>query len=131
MSNHRRIAALAVALVLPAAGHAATLSVRFTWVGTAACSTTPPAFMITDIPQETKYLDFRLHDLDAPHYPHGGGEAAYSGSGNIPAGAFHGAYSGPCPPSGAAHTYVWTVRALDASRKALAEGKATGRFPPE
>ena len=131
MSNHRRIAALTVALVLPAAAQAATLGVRFTWVGTAACSTTPPAFTITDIPKETKYLAFRLTDLDAPHYQHGGGQVAYSGAGDIPAGAFDGAYNGPCPPSGATHTYVWTVCALDANRKALAEGKATGRFPPQ
>ena len=130
MSNYLRIAALAVALVLPAAAHARTLGVRFTWAGTAACSTAPPAFTITDIPKETKYLEFRLHDLNAPHYPHGGGEVAYSGSGDIPARAFDGAYNGPCPPSGATHTYVWTVRALDAARKALAEGKATGLFPP-
>jgi phosphatidylethanolamine-binding protein (PEBP) family uncharacterized protein len=131
MSNHRRIAALAVALVLPAAAQAAALGVRFTWAGTAACSTTPPAFTIADIPKDTKVLAFRLTDLDAPHYQHGGGEVAYSGSGDIPAGAFDGAYSGPCPPSGTTHTYVWTVRALDAARKALAEGKATGRFPPQ
>ena len=131
MSNHRRIAALAVALSLPAAAQAATLGVRFTWVGTAACSTTPPPFTIADIPKDTKYLDFRLVDLDAPHYPHGGGEVAYSGSGDIPAGAFDGAYKGPCPPSGVTHTYVWTVRALDQAGKVLAEGKATGRFPPQ
>jgi len=131
MNNHRRIAALAVPLILPAAAHAATLGVRFTWVGTAACSTTPPAFTIANIPKDTKYLDFRLVDRAAPHYPHGGGEAAYSGSGDIPAGAFDGAYKGPCPPGGATHTYVWTVRALDAARKVLAQGKATGRFPPK
>lgn len=131
MSCHPWIAALAIALILPGGAHAATLGVRFTWAGTAACSTTPPAFTITDIPKDTKILAFRLTDLDAPHYQHGGGEAAYSGSGDIPAGAFDGAYNGPCPPSGATHTYVWTVRALDESRKALAEGKATGRFPPQ
>ena len=131
MSTHGRIVALTVALILPAAAQAATLGVRFTWVGTAACSATPPAFTIADIPKETKYLDFRLHDLDAPHFDHGGGEVAYSGSGDIPAGAFDGAYKGPCPPGGATHTYVWTVRALDASRKVLAQGKASGRFPPQ
>jgi len=131
MSNHRRIAALALALVLPLAAHAAPLGVRFTWAGTAACSTTPPAFTIAGIPKETKYLDFRLHDLDAPHYQHGGGEVAFSGSGDVPAGSFDGAYKGPCPPGGAAHTYVWTIRALNATRKTLAEGKATGKFPPQ
>ena len=130
ISKHLRIAALAVALALPAAAEAATLRVSFSWAGTAACSTTPPAFTIADIPKDTKTLDFSLHDLDAPHYVHGGGEVAYSGSGQIPPGAFDGGYNGPCPPSGATHTYVWTVRALDAARKVLAQGKATGRFPP-
>lgn len=130
MSNALRMAAAALALTLPAAAHAASLGVRFTWVGTAACSTTPPAFAITGIPKETKYLAFRLTDLDAPNFQHAGGEVAYSGSGDIPAGAFDGAYTGPCPPSGTTHTYVWTVHALDANRKAIAQGKATGRFPP-
>ena len=130
MRNAPRTAALALALILPAAANAAALGLRFTWAGTAACSTTPPAFAISNIPKETKYLDFRLTDLDAPHYLHGGGEIAYSGSGDIPAGAFDGAYNGPCPPGGTRHSYVWTVRALDANRKVIAEGKATGRFPP-
>ena len=131
MRNALCMAAAALALTLPAAAHAASLAVGFTWVGTAACSTSPPAFTIAGIPKETKYLAFRLMDLEAPQFPHGGGEVAYSGSGDIPAGAFDGAYQGPCPPSGATHTYVWTVRALDANRKAIAEGKVTGRFPPE
>jgi len=130
MGKHLRIAALAVALILPAAAEAAALRVSFTWAGTPACATTPPAFTIADIPKETKYLDFSLHDLDAPHYRHGGGEVVWSGSGDIPAGAFGGDYNGPCPPAGATHAYVWTVRALDASRKVLAEGRASGRFPP-
>ena len=130
MSNHGRFATLALALLLPGAVEAATLGVSFSWAGTAACSSTPPAFTITGVPGDTKVLAFRLTDLDAPHYRHGGGEVAWSGSGNIPGGSFAGGYNGPCPPSGATHTYVWTVRALDASRKVLAEGAATGRFPP-
>jgi phosphatidylethanolamine-binding protein (PEBP) family uncharacterized protein len=109
---------------------AETLGVHFSWASTAACSSTPPAFTITNIPKGTKYLVFKLVDHDAPDFVHGGGQISYSGSGRIPAGAFGGSYNGPCPPQGAVHTYEWTVRAVDDSgTKVLAEGSATGRFP--
>jgi phosphatidylethanolamine-binding protein (PEBP) family uncharacterized protein len=121
--------ALTMSLIVPVASHAAgALRLQFSWSGTKACSTTPPAFKVANIPKGTKYLSFRLADENAA-FNHGGGEVAYRGSGNIPAGSFGGAYQGPCPPAGQVHTYVWTVEALDANKNVLAEGKATGAFP--
>src|SRR5277367_2966402 len=118
-------------ITIPAVSWSAeTLGVRFSWAGTMACSTSPPAFTITNIPKGTKYLVFKLVDHDAPDFVHGGGQIPYSGSGRIPAGAFGGPYNGPCPPQGAVHTYEWTVRAVDDSgSKVLAANSATGRFP--
>ena len=37
-------------------------------------------------------------------------------------------YSGPCPPAGAPHRYVFTLRALSQSGRVLAEANLTGRF---
>jgi len=105
------------------------LGVQFTWAGTSACSKTPPAFKVTNIPQGTKSLSFRMVDLNLTSFNHGGGEVPYKGSGNIPAGSFGERYQGPCPPTGQVHTYEWTVQALDANKSFLAEGKATGAFP--
>jgi len=105
------------------------LGVQFAWAGTRACSKTPPAFKIANIPQGTKSLSFRLVDLNLTSFNHGGGEVTYKGSGNIPAGSFSGGYQGPCPPTGQVHTYEWTIDALDSNKSSLAEGKATGAFP--
>jgi phosphatidylethanolamine-binding protein (PEBP) family uncharacterized protein len=129
---YRYITALLIlaGLMIPTVSWAGALGVHFSWAETTACSTTPPAFTITNIPQGTKYLVFKLVDHDAPNFAHGGGQVPYSGSGRIPAGAFGGSYNGPCPPQGAVHTYEWTVHAVDESgSKVLAEGSATGRFP--
>ena len=37
-------------------------------------------------------------------------------------------YSGPCPPAGAPHTYVFTLRALSKTGRVLAEASLAGRF---
>jgi len=80
------------------------------------------------VPAGAKYRSFRMVDREVPSYPHGGGTVEFTGSGNIPAGAF--SYTGPCPPSGP-HTYEWTVRALSADRGTiLGEGAAAKPFPP-
>jgi hypothetical protein len=110
---------------------AGALGLKFTWVGTKSCSSTPPAFRITNIPKETKFLSFKLADENRPSYNHGGGQVSYKGSWNIPAGAFGGDYRGPCPPPFDVHTYTWTVQALDANKRVLAEGKAMASFPPK
>jgi phosphatidylethanolamine-binding protein (PEBP) family uncharacterized protein len=105
------------------------LGVQFTWAGTKACSSIPPAFEITNVPKETKYLSFKLVDRNLPGYDHGGGEIAYRGSANIRAGSFGGDYRGPCPPAGEVHNYEWTVDALDSKKSILTEGKGTASFP--
>ena len=86
---------------------------------------------ISGVPAGTRSLVFALVDLDKPDYVHGGGQVTYSGVGAIPAGAFGGSYRGRCPPAGAVQRYRWTVEAMDPSSKVLAEGAATGRFPPK
>jgi len=88
---------------------------------------TSPAFILSEVPPETKRLAFKMIDRDVPTYPHGGGTVIYSGKDQIPAGAF--SYRGPCPPSGQQHTYEWSVQALDQGGKTIRSANAAETFP--
>jgi phosphatidylethanolamine-binding protein (PEBP) family uncharacterized protein len=126
------IASLVMLAGAMATADAASLSVSFGWGNTPACGSgnpsvvASPAFKVGGVPKGTKSLRFLMTDLDARGYHHGGGTAPYSGKSSVPAGAFR--YKGPCPPGGA-HTYQWSVEAMDAGGKVLATGSARKRFP--
>lgn len=120
-------AATAQTYGIPAADPA-VLGLAFSWHGVPRCTQAPPAFRVTGVPPGTATLRFRMHDLQKPDYPHGGGTVPWRGDPNIPAGAFR--YHGPCPPPGATHQYRWTVQALSASDHVLGEGSRTEPFPP-
>jgi phosphatidylethanolamine-binding protein (PEBP) family uncharacterized protein len=105
---------------------ATAMSLSFSWIGVARCSSSPPAFTLSDVPAGTRRLAFNMVDLNLPSYPHGGGTISYQGD-QIAAGSF--SYQGPCPPAGQRHNYRWTVKALDAEGKTLATTSAAGRFP--
>jgi phosphatidylethanolamine-binding protein (PEBP) family uncharacterized protein len=83
---------------------------------------------VTEVPQGTTRLAFRMVDKNVPTYPHGGGTVDYQGKTVIPGGAF--SYKGPCPPPSQQHSYEWTVQALDANGRALAAAIAIQKFPP-
>lgn len=116
-----------VAALCCAAAPALAFSAKFSWSGTAACSSTSPAFTIAGAPKGTTQLRFSMRDYDAPNFNHGGSTVAWPGKGNVPAGAI--SYVGPCPPGGQVHRYIWTIEALDAAGKTLATTQAEGRFP--
>jgi hypothetical protein len=104
------------------------LVVGFSWDGIPPCDDISPQFKIKNIPTGTKYLDFQMVDDDVPDYNHGGSMIEYKGGEIIPRGAID--YTGPCPPGGA-HSYTWTVTALnDKKNLILGEGKTTKEFPP-
>ncbi|HKS83996.1 MAG TPA: YbhB/YbcL family Raf kinase inhibitor-like protein [Pseudolabrys sp.] len=106
---------------------ALAFSISVDWKGTAACfDPQSPAIRLTDVPKGTARIAFHMTDLDAPHFPHGGGTVAYSGQPSLAKGAF--TYKGPCPP--APHRYHWTAEALDAAGRALARAETTLKFPP-
>ncbi len=122
------IALLAACQTTKDAPNLAALSVDWTWEKKHGCSSKPPAFNIGGIPAGTKTLKFEMTDLNVPSYDHGGGTVTYSGSGNIPEGAF--SYKGPCPPIGA-HDYRFVVTAINAAGDtALGRGQATQAYPP-
>ncbi|MBZ0164284.1 MAG: phospholipid-binding protein [Notoacmeibacter sp.] len=107
---------------------ASAMSLSFSWGSTKDCfDKNSPPMSLSGVPAGAKKLKFRMVDLDAPNYPHGGGTVNWPGgsSGNLPYGAFR--YTGPCPPS--PHTYQFTVDAFDGSGKKLATAKAKKRFP--
>ena len=106
----------------------AKLGVEFSWEGTSACGSKPPAFNVTNIPDGTAELKFWMTDLNMISYNHGGGSVKYTGSGSIPAGSF--SYTGPCPPS--PHEYSFDVTAINAKGDlVLGRGSATRTFPPK
>jgi phosphatidylethanolamine-binding protein (PEBP) family uncharacterized protein len=115
------------AMALPTA--ALAFSVSFSWAGIGACGGNSPAFTVRDAPNGTAKLSFEMRDLDAPGFRHGGSTVTYDGHGQVAQGAI--AYTGPCPPAGQVHRYAWTIRALAADGKVLAQTTAEGRFPPK
>ncbi|HLI11098.1 MAG TPA: YbhB/YbcL family Raf kinase inhibitor-like protein [Alphaproteobacteria bacterium] len=127
---HGAILALGALLASgPAFAQAQGFTADFTWEGTAACfDPQSPPFSLGNVPAGTKTLEFRMQDLDAPSFPHGGGTVAYAGQSKVPRGAF--SYKGPCPPHGQ-HRYMWTVKAEDGAGKVLAVAQVMKKFPPQ
>jgi len=107
--------ALAAAIATGMMTHAASaFEINFDWTGLKLCTSgTPnrvlnPAFTLKDVPAGTKYIRFKLVDLDVPNYNHGGGVVKYTGQPVIAPGAFK--YKSPCPPNGT-HKYQWQATA--------------------
>ncbi len=113
------------------AENAELLDVNFEWTKVSVCSSISPAILITNIPQETKFLKVEMVDLDMPMYDHGGGEVVYAGSDIISEGSLK-SYSGPCPPAGVEHSYEITVPPLNPAKKLiLGQGKKMKKFKME
>lgn len=124
-------AMLAGAIALPA--RAGDFSFTFEWGGIPRCTTgypnvvPNPVFHVSSVPAGTRMIAFRLTDLDAPGYRHGGGQVAFDGKHKTFApGAF--TYKSPCPPSGR-HTYEWHATALDGAGHVLATAMARQKYP--
>lgn len=107
--------------------------IKFDWAGLKSCtngdpnSVPSPEFALTDVPEGTKFIKFKLVDKDVPGYNHGGGTVSWSGEGEISAGAF--TYKSPCPPNGS-HKYEWTATAQSKkSGGVLGKAKATRMYP--
>ena len=111
----------------------AEFSFTFDWGDIKKCTTgnpnkvENPIFKLTNVPEGTKELRFKMKDKDVPGYNHGGGKIKnYNGENTIQPGAFK--YKSPCPPSGS-HTYEWTITAVGDKKKKLGKAKASKKYP--
>ena len=99
-----------------------------------------PQFEWTDLPEKTQTTAFIMSDADAPNgifyhwvlYNIPTNIKALSQGMDKLAGATIGKnsfgkhqYNGPCPPTGSAHTYIFTLYALDSKLTLPAEADAT------
>jgi phosphatidylethanolamine-binding protein (PEBP) family uncharacterized protein len=114
---------------------AAEFAVSFEWGDIPLCtsgqpnSVPNPRFVLSNVPEGTKFIQFTMTDLDAPNYNHGGGTIEYTGNNTIEPGAF--TYLSPCPPSGT-HRYQWTATAKEKTglfSGSLGMAKATKSYP--
>lgn len=127
---YRLLCALALSIsALPAQA----FEISFQWGDLKSCTSgnpntvNSPAFMLSDVPDGTKFIRFKLVDRNVPGYSHGGGTVAWDGGKSVPAGAFK--YKSPCPPNGA-HTYEWTATAQSEKKGGkLGEAKARRKYP--
>lgn len=125
------VAALALSL-FSSKVEAADFSFSFTWGDIKRCNSGNPntvfnpKFVLKNLPAGTSQVQFRLKDLNAPGYNHGGGKVSITKSGIVPSDAFK--YKSPCPPGGQ-HTYEWTAIARDANGKKLATARAQRKYP--
>lgn len=128
-----RFIAIALAgLALSAAPAVAEFSISFAgWGDIPRCTSGypntvgNPRFAVRDVPAGTATIEFRLKDLDAPGYNHGGARLQMSADGVVPFGTF--TYKSPCPPGGV-HTYEWRATARRGG-KVLGRATARRRYP--
>lgn len=119
------------AALLAASTAAADMTLSFQWGNIPNCrsgrpgTVGSPEFIVKGVPAGTTTIEFRMKDLNAPSYNHGGGKVKMTGSGKLPFGAFK--YKSPCPPGGV-HTYEWTATAK-AGSKTIARAKARRKYP--
>lgn len=114
MNFRNSLAALSTLAVLALSSPVHAFEIAFDWSGLKSCTSgnpgtvASPAFTLSNVPEGTAFIRFRLVDRDVPDFNHGGGVVAWSGSDAVPAGAFK--YKQPCPPNGQ-HTYEWQATA--------------------
>jgi Raf kinase inhibitor-like YbhB/YbcL family protein len=116
----------------------ATVPTEFTCEG----QDTSPPLEWSGVPEGAAELRLTVTDPDAPsgtftHWSVTGIDPSATGveAGQVPSGGTveenssgRTGYSGPCPPPGPAHRYIWTVEALSEDGDVLASGSLTARF---
>jgi len=56
------------------------MSVKFSWKGYLPCSTSSPAFVVSEVPSGAVRLSFKMVGKDLPTYPHVGGIVPFTGT---------------------------------------------------
>jgi phosphatidylethanolamine-binding protein (PEBP) family uncharacterized protein len=114
---------------------AAEFAVSFEWGNIPLCTSGQPnivpnpKFVLSNVSEGTKFIQFAMTDLDAPNFNHGGGTIEYKGNNTIEPCAF--TYLSPCPPTGS-HRYQWTATAKEKTglfSGSLGKVEATKSYP--
>jgi len=127
----KRLLITVVLLFAGATQAAADFTIQFSWNDIPLCTSGRPntvgnpAFLLRGVPAGTQQIEFRMVDLDAPSYNHGGAILGIRGDGTVPEGIF--TYRSPCPPSGS-HTYEWRATARGGGA-VLGEARAQRQYP--
>ncbi|MBN2125206.1 MAG: phospholipid-binding protein [Deltaproteobacteria bacterium] len=115
--------------------YAGEFSISFDWGDIPLCTSGSPnvvpnpRFVLSNVPEGTKFIEFTMTDLDVPSYNHGGGTIEYKGDDIIEPGAF--TYKSPCPPGGS-HRYEWTAKAKEKKgffSGSIGKAKAVKTYP--
>ena len=101
---------------------------KCTWTGSGKKAQNP-IFKLSNVPEGTISLNFRMTDKSYQNSDHGGGRVEYKGNDIREPGQFK--YWSPCPPRNKQHTYEWRVVAKDKDNKALGITKAKREYPEE
>jgi phosphatidylethanolamine-binding protein (PEBP) family uncharacterized protein len=124
---------ITILLVTPAV--ASEFAISFEWGDISLCTSGQPnvvpnpRFVLSNVPEGTKFIHFTMTDLDVPSYNHGGGTVEYTGKNVIEPGSFK--YQSPCPPSGS-HRYQWTATAKEKTgffSGSIGKARATKKYP--
>lgn len=124
-----------VAILIATPAIASDFAISFEWGEIPLCTSgrpnvvPNPRFVLSNVPEGTKFIEFKMTDLDVPNYDHGGGTLSYTGENIIEPGAF--TYKSPCPPSGS-HRYQWTATAKEKTgifSGSIGKAKATKTYP--
>ena len=124
---------ITILLVTPAV--ASEFAISFEWGDIPLCTSGQPnlvpnpRFVLSNVPEGTKFIQFRMTDRDVPSYDHGGGTVEYTGKNIIEPGAFK--YKSPCPPSGS-HRYEWAAIAKEKTglfSGSIGKARATKSYP--
>jgi Raf kinase inhibitor-like YbhB/YbcL family protein len=130
------LAAAAITLSSPSFANGGTIPGRFTCDGKGVS----PPLRWTAPPRGTRSLTLTVIDPDAPggrfvHWLAAGISPASRGlreGQHTPTEGLNGAggrgWTGPCPPAGPAHRYVFTLTALGSRGQRLAESRLLGRY---
>lgn len=116
-------ALIAPLLASSPSGAQGAFGIKYTW-----CSGSPDV-QLSNVPKGTTEIEFRMMDLMAQSFNHGGGKVKYTNQKSIPCGAFTSTYTGPSPPPPKIHEYELTATAKDKDGKVLGTAKFMRKFP--
>ena len=138
----KRLFIIIFASLLINTSFAGNITLSFDWGNIPRCTSgnpnavSNPIFTISSIPANAKWAKFKLIDMNAMSYFHGGGWVELEGNttidegGNIVIDRGKFMYKSPCPPSGS-HRYRWEVYFTEVDYSTtIIDGASTSKLYP-